>query len=280
MELPSAIMTRLCAIESSQKDMQCKLSKFDKIEADVKAISNKLTRVEVKVMSLEHKMSESDKNLADLALSRSVDSDACQDIKKRHALLNCMKNLKSENTLLSENIFDLQARSMRDNLLVFNFDEEKSFKTRKAENCINKIIQFCERDLHIENAADNIKSDRAHRVGHFEEGKKRPIVAKFNFYGDKLNVKANAREHLSNTSFRVGDQYPNEIQDRRRKLVPYLVQARQAEKVANLSYDTLYIDRVKYTHDHLLQGPPPTLPPSGPRNQTRGGTGQDGPRTS
>ena len=280
MELPSAIMTRLCAIESSQKDMQCKLSKFDKIEADVKAISNKLTRVEVKVMSLEHKMSESDKNLADLALSRSVDSDACQDIKKRHALLNCMKNLKSENTLLSENIFDLQARSMRDNLLVFNFDEEKSFKTRKAENCINKIIQFCERDLHIENAADNIKSDRAHRVGHFEEGKKRPIVAKFNFYGDKLNVKANAREHLSNTSFRVGDQYPNEIQDRRRKLVPYLVQARQAGKVANLSYDTLYIDRVKYTHDHLPPGPPPTLPPRGPRNQTRGGTGQDRPRTS
>jgi len=113
MELHSAIITKVCAIESSQKDMQCKLSKLDKIEADLKAISNKLTQVEVKVMSLEHKMSESDKKTGRL----------------------------------------------------------------------------------------------------------------------RTNVKAKAREHLSNTTFRVGDQYPKEIQDRRRKLVPYLVQARQTEKL-------------------------------------------------
>jgi len=69
-------------------------------------------------MSLEHKMSESDIKLTDLELSRSVDSDACEDIKKGHAeLLNCMKDLMSENTLLSEKNIGLQERSMRDNLL-------------------------------------------------------------------------------------------------------------------------------------------------------------------
>lgn len=271
----NVIMSKLCSIENCQKNIQ---SKLNKIETDVKAVSGKVTLVEVKVASLEIKISEADKKLAEFEQSRAFDSETCDEIKRNHTeLLNSIKTLNNENSSLSENILDLQSRSMRDNLLFFNFEEEKTFEDRKSENCLNKIIQFCEDDLKIEDSKSKIKIDRAHRIGHFEHGKKRPIVVKFNYFGDKIDIKNKAREYLRDSVYRVSDQYPKVIQDRRRKLVPYLVQARQAGKQASLSNDVLYIDRVRYTHDHPPPGPTPALPPRGPRNQRRGDTGsQDG----
>ncbi|KAH3876593.1 hypothetical protein DPMN_000440 [Dreissena polymorpha] len=93
----------------------------------------------------------------------------------------------------------------------------------------------------------------------------RPIVVKFNYFGDKETVKSAAREKLKNSNFRVSDQLPKQIQDRRKKLLPYMIEAKRQGKQANLSYDALYIDRVKYTHDRPPPGPVPELPPRGRR---------------
>ena len=95
----------------------------------------------------------------------------------------------------------------------------------------------------------------------------RPIVAKFHYYGDKMEVKQRIRDKRNDvtdgqgTSVRVSDQYPKVIQERRRKLIPYLVQARNARKQAVLSFDTLYIDNRRYTADNPPPGPVPELPP-------------------
>ena len=129
------------------------------------------------------------------------------------------------------------------------------------------IGNFCDSELDTENAAEKIKIDRAHRIGRYERGKRRPIVAKFNYYGDKVNVKDRAREHLTGTSFRVADQLPKVVQERRKKLIPYFVHARNNGKEVSLSHDALYIDHVKYTHDNLPPGPVPDLPPRVVRNR-------------
>ncbi len=141
---------------------------------------------------------------------------------------------------------------------------------------MDKIHQFCEHQLHIDDPVNKIKIDRAHRIGQFAQGKKRPIVVKFNFYGDKLEIKNKIHELLPTSNYRVSDQFPKEIQERRRKLVPYLIQARKDGKQASLSYDTLYIDRVKYTYDHPPPGPVPEMPNHGPRNNLRRETGSHG----
>ncbi|KAH3858617.1 hypothetical protein DPMN_101245 [Dreissena polymorpha] len=62
-------------------------------------------------------------------------------------------------------------------------------------------------------------------------------------------------EHLSAIYYRLSDQYSKAVQVRRRKLVSYFIQARKDGKQASLCNDALYVDRVKYTHDH----PPPGL---------------------
>ena len=149
-----------------------KLNKLDKIEIDVHTISCKVTQVEAKVLSLKTKITNTEKKLNELEESRSFDSKLYDDVRVNHQdLINSIKTLQNENTQLSENLLDLQARSMRDNLLFFNFEEEKSFESRKSENCMDKIHQFCEQQLHIEYHVNKIKIDRAHRDVNLFKGK-------------------------------------------------------------------------------------------------------------
>ena len=91
-------------------------------------------------------------------------------------------------------------------------------------------------------ARETIKIDRAHRIGIYDNTKKRPIVAKFNFFQDKATIKQSAYTALKNSPYRVSDQFPKAIQDRRRALIPHLIKARESNKKAVLSYDKLYID--------------------------------------
>jgi len=262
----STIINKLNNIEKSQSVMQNKLLKLDEIEVNVNKISGKVSLVEAKVASLESKFLESEKRLLEIENSRNFDCDISVEMKTSIDDLACsVASLRRENHDLSENLLDLQARSMRENLLFFNFDEETSYELRKTENCVEKILDFCEQKLGLDNAKNTIRLDRAHRLGSFEHGKKRPIVTKFNFYGDKMKVKDAARERLRDTAFRVSDQFPKQIQDRRKKLIPYLVQAKRNGQRASLSHDALYIDGVRYTHDRPPPGPVPELPPRGRR---------------
>ena len=47
---------------------------------------------------------------------------------------------------------------------------------------------------------------------------------------------------LQGTQFHVYEQFPKEVGDKRRKLVPHMQAARREGKRAWISYDTLYID--------------------------------------
>ena len=167
------------------------------------------------------------------------------------------ESLKRENASLTSEITDLQARSMRDNLLFFGLDEAGTPDERRAENCAEKILSFCSDMLNIPDAQSTIKVERAHRIGTYQNGKRRPIVVKFNHYPDKLTVKQRAREVFPNpgpnnpteSRYRVGDQFPKAIQERRKQLIPILVKAKNDKKRAFLSYDKLCIEGTMYTVD-------------------------------
>ena len=131
---------------------------------------------------------------------------------------------------------------MRDNLIFFSFEECRTFDERMNENCIDKILSFCEKELNLENIHNSVKLERAHRVGKFTAAKNRPIVVKFNSYQDKLSVKKRAFDQLKDSQFRVSEQFPKVIQERRKTLIPHLIKAKQEGKKAVLSYDKLYID--------------------------------------
>ncbi|KAH3830003.1 hypothetical protein DPMN_103237 [Dreissena polymorpha] len=212
-----------------------KLDEFDKIEIDIGKIVKNVTLVEARISDIETQFSAVDSRLIELERSRQFNSDECTELKtnytelstkmsaQQHTFETIFKDfgkIRADNKSLSDEVVDLKARSMRNNLLFFNFDEEHTFDDRKYENCANKIHEFCEKDLAMPDARDNIRIDRAQRIGNYETDSKRPLVVRFNYYQEILTVKQKVMDPACKVDKRVSDQFPREIQERRKKFIP------------------------------------------------------------
>ena len=269
------ILNKLESIESRQQTMERRLDKLDIIENQVTNLSQKFNQMETRLSSLESKLYQYDRKLNEIEASRHFDSQTCDEIKSKQVdidlslktetlhntrLASRLEEVNDENNRLNENLLDLQSRTMRDNLLFFNFDECVNENDRKSEDCTEKIFSFCEDTLQMQDVRTTVKIDRAHRIGRFNPNKKRPIVTKFNYFRDKVDVKQLVQDKSESTQIRVGDQYPKIIQDRRKKLIPLLKKAKDENKHAVLSYDKLYINGKTYTADMV---PSTFVPPGG-----------------
>ena len=116
-----------------------------------------------------------------------------------------------------------------------------------GEDCAEKVYEFCENVLKIENPKAKIQIERAHRIGYRSVGKTRPIVAKFVLSGHKAIVKSalsvvNLNAPQYNGAFKVNDQFPPEVISRRRELIPKLIAERKKGNKANLVRDKLYVN--------------------------------------
>ena len=219
------IMNRLDSIDG-------KLKSLTSIEKQLTTINSKITSLDTRLTGNEAAVKTLQRTVSDLEESRNFDAAIVESVKKANetnaqniskhkleqtaanvkltsdlkhvhdTLQNTMTNITTENTQLKEEIIDLKARSMRDNLLFFNFAEQKTH--RKNESCIDKIYDFCEWELNMQNVRENVKIDRAHRIGPYKPNKVRPIVAKFNFYQDKELIKRKSAEKLQNSKLGVG----------------------------------------------------------------------------
>ena len=95
-------------------------------------------------------------------------------------------------------------------------------------------------------ASEKLFIDRAHRVGKFIPGKVRPIVAKFNSASKDAIKNALKSVRLKHTNYNVSDQFPLEIKERRKELIPVMIEARKRGNRANLVRDKLYINGKLY----------------------------------
>ena len=116
-----------------------------------------------------------------------------------------------------------------------------------TENCEQKVHTFLTKVLKIEESRGKVRVDRAHRIGPYRANRTTPIVAKFVDTTSKLFVKDQLRSvNLRQTSYNVTDQYPHEVQQRRRDLIPVMIQARKGGKRASLVRDKLFINNREY----------------------------------
>lgn len=245
------------------ESMDKRLSKLDTIEKQLSSLSVKMTSLDNRILALETSSKETNDRLTQVENSRMFDSQANDELRSKQTEIdNQLKNeqsrinnLKSECDKLkrvNEDIIDLQSRSMRDNLLFFGHTECSSVEERRHEDCTKTILDFCKDTLKIEDAATRFKIERAHRVGVYDNTKTRPIVIKFSHYPDKMFVKQKASEVLKGRKdFRVSDQFPKAIQDRRKILGDVMMKAREDGKDAYISYDKLFINRRMYTVENV-----------------------------
>lgn len=149
-----------------------------------------------------------------------------------------LATVTAENKQMRESILDLQARSMRDNLIFSGIPETPTDEPEKL------VKDFMIRRLKLSpDTVSNITFHRVHRMGHkrVDATRPRPIVAKFEHFKQKELVQRQGRQ-LRGTDFGLNDQFPPEIVRRRKILLSIRKQKISEGKRAALSVDKLYID--------------------------------------
>ena len=253
-----------------------RLAKLDHIEKKLSDLSTHITSIDNRVTTLEKSSRDHGNRISDLENTAAFDSSLCDDITKKQSELD--RTLKAERDRISklerefervgkvhEDITDLKSRSMRNNLLFFGFPERSTAEDRRSEDCVKLLLDTFRDTLGMQDAHVNIKIERAHRIGKYDSSKKRPVVAMFNHFPDKLTVKQKFRDlappdDTSNeaassetgnrsSGIRCSEQFPPVIQERRKSLIPAMIKAREDGKTAHLSYDKLFINNKMYTVD-------------------------------
>ncbi|KAK3104173.1 hypothetical protein FSP39_025034 [Pinctada imbricata] len=134
-------------------------------------------------------------------------------------------------------IIDMQCRNMKYNLIFSGIPEFEN------ENCYTTLRSFMNDHLNVD--AYNIAFANVHRIGSRSDskrrGKPRSIIARFIHNDDLLMVK-NAARKLKGKPYWITEQYPQEIEDRRRRLYPIAKAERKKSSRVSLVRDRLYVN--------------------------------------
>lgn len=152
---------------------------------------------------------------------------------------------------------------MRDNLIFSGIPEGKLQDTEQV------LQNFLQNKYKLDYKID---FERVHRIGKWNEFSVYPrkIVAKFSYFKDREYIRLNASKRLKGSQIYVNEQFPPEIEEKRRKLYPILRQAKKDKKRAKLVRDTLYIEGKEYVPEESAPNNTPVWnTPRGDRNPKR-----------
>ena len=74
------------------------------------------------------------------------------------------------------------------------------------------------------------------------QGRHRQIIAKFTLFRERELFVRKQWKSLSDSPHYVNEQFPKEVAEKRRKLLPKMKKARRDGDKALLAYDTLYVN--------------------------------------
>lgn len=272
-----------------------KLDKLDKIDSMEQCIRN----MSVKVSDLESRVQKSESATRALEQSAVFIGEQYDDIIKQRTLdeqnmsqqKHAMDNIFQENKALKAelqelrditsqirvDLTDVRWRSMRDNLLFMNIPEvrQPNQAGRPYEDTERVLADF----LHDNLQMDNIPFERVHRItnNHYRRDGPRPIVAKFTFFKDREEVRRRSYM-LRGTHFGINEQFPEEIESKRRELYPIARHFRKEQKRVAMVRDKLYVDGREIRADDVdiphqrqpFQGTAPPLQRGATRSPQRG----------
>ncbi|KAK3105797.1 hypothetical protein FSP39_005899 [Pinctada imbricata] len=248
--------SRLDAICMKLDGMCDQLKKLDLMEARLSNLETSAKTIKSDVENLKSTMSEMDKsmtfinqqfekNKSDLSELQKTVSHITSEAKETELFIaDEISELREELGSLKERHVDLQARSMRDNLVFSGIEElppQQDGNGRPiGEDTERTLSEFLATKMDIH----DVGFHRVHRMGRLIPGKTRPIVAKFVMYKDRERVRKSAKEKLTGSNYGISEQFPREINDRRKALYPTYKNAKRQGKRANFVMDKLYVDGV------------------------------------
>lgn len=145
----------------------------------------------------------------------------------------------------SAEVDNLENQSRRCNLVFYGVNESDNAE-RNADS-ERKILELCESKLGLR----NLSIGRAHRLGRFQSGKNRPLIASFTLYKEKQLILENARK-LKNSQLAISEDFSNEVRAKRKQLWDFAKSRRKDGDKVSLQYDTLLFNGTKYVYNSEL----------------------------
>lgn len=233
------------------------------IPKDLSVITNGMEKMEIDIAGLNNTMAEFKSDLQGLSdifdnVKKEVTktSNKCTAMSYRLSALEA--DLQAQTNLRDierSEVLDLKCRNMQKNLLFCGIKEEQ------GENCEDILKDFIYNKMEI---TKDIQFDRVHRllsrnIPTRQTVYRRPpkIIAAFTNYKERELVRSAALSgKLKDTGFSVFEQFPMEIEEKRKTLYPILKEAKKAGRKVRLVRDKLYIDNKEYKPCAGLTGPP------------------------
>ncbi|KAK3095745.1 hypothetical protein FSP39_018472 [Pinctada imbricata] len=132
---------------------------------------------------------------------------------------------------LRETVKDLQCRSMRDNLVFSGIHESSHEDTEEV------LQNFIRDELEL---TQDFNFERVHRIGREQGHRPRAIVAKFTSFKQREIVRKSGPK-LKGKRYGINEQFPKDVMDTRRSLLPIFRDAKRQGKEAKLVVDKLYV---------------------------------------
>ena len=216
-------------------------------ESDIMTILSEINTKLNKLDNIEKHLARVDDEIKELKESFTFVNDTTDEIKVEQkkqgtsimSLEESIARIEARNAELQRELVDMKSHSMRSNLVFYNLPEQgKDDPFAVLRELLGKTMAIDE--------SNEIEIERAHRIGEKrDDGKPRPIVAKFLRYQDKEYIRKSAYL-LKGTKIGIADQFPREIAEARKKLYPVMKRAKNEGNTVKLIKDKLFINGQRY----------------------------------
>ncbi|KAM7293313.1 uncharacterized protein ISCGN_026443 [Ixodes scapularis] len=202
--------------------------------------------IQVKLASIETTQVENKVAIDDLVNRMTSLESKLNRLDQLHtAIKECKtecENQRREFGALMARVDDLENRSRRCNLIFYGVPDAEARESNAVSE--KRISEICESRLGL--AA--VVMERAHRLGKFQNGKNRALIAKFTSFKEKKLILRNARK-LKGTPFSISEDFSQVVRSTRKRLWDFAKSRRKDGDKVNLRYDTLLLNGTKYVYD-------------------------------
>lgn len=223
------------------------VGKIHEIKDTLIILANKIERNEQKVDEIKVHNKQMEERIEKMEQRIANVSDKCSNNKTNIDEVNAKIMTNEENitksavdykeiTELKDKLTDLKCATMKENLVFSGLPYQKN------EMCTIKIQNFLRQELGF---TYGVSLAKAHRFGKVGLNGVRPIIVKF-LYRTELEDVLRSKCRLRGKPYGINEQYPLEIEKKRRELYPIMKQAKKEGKKCKLVKDKLYINGKPY----------------------------------
>lgn len=215
-------------------------AKVRTLENDMTEFSKKMAECEMSCQGLSNLFDKTDKQIKLDTRNLIHQDQRINALEKRPIVQPVVQPVTESNEIkrLREDILDLKCCSMKNNLI---FTGLHRVPNENTEEDLLRYFLYNELEVDYKIEFGNVHRFKT-RGG---DNRRAPIVARFLYHVDLEHVLSIANR-LKGTQYGIREQFPQEIENRRKPLYPVMRRARQEKRQVTLVRDRLYIDNELY----------------------------------